>query len=285
MDLKTLELTLARTENLPCLPQTFAEVLRVVGNPAATARDVERVVEHESAITAKLLRVANSPYYGPAEISSVGRAIGLLGMNSVRSLVLSVTFQQGASGPSESKYFDKVAFWRHTLAVATTAKVLARITGHSKLDEMYCIGMLHDLGLLAMDKYCPAEFDAALQEAKSGDGKLEASELRILGFDHGQLGGALARAWNLSEAMRSGIGGHLAPAAELAPGSPAAYIAVANVAAHRAGFTNQTPNAVYDLEPELLATIGLPEEQCEPLILAVQAEVERAESTFHLKAA
>jgi HD-like signal output (HDOD) protein len=246
---------------------------------------VERVVEHESAITAKLLKVANSPYYGLSEISSVGRAIGLLGMNSVRSLVLSVTFQQGASGPSESKHFDKVAFWRHTLAVATTAKVLARITGHSKPDEMYCIGMLHDLGLLAMDKYCPAEFDAALQEAIHGDCTLETSELRILGFDHAELGGALARAWNLSEAMQGGIGGHLTKAAELAPGSPAAYIAVANVTAHRAGFTNQTPKAIYEFEPELLATIGLPEEQCEPIIQAVQAEVERAESAFHLKAA
>src|SRR5690349_3012914 len=103
-----------------------SRVLKMIDDPALQTRALEHVIESDPAITAKVLKVANSSYYGHGEVPSISRAIALLGLNTVRSLSVNVAYQQMVGGRPQAVKFSKLEFWRHSLAVGTCAKVLAR---------------------------------------------------------------------------------------------------------------------------------------------------------------
>src|SRR5271157_330857 len=99
---------LARSENLPVLPQVVSSVLRLADDPDASPKEMERIIERDPGITAKILRVANSAYYGMSQVPTIGRALTALGMNNVRSLVVGVAYQQVISGREMAAHFSKL---------------------------------------------------------------------------------------------------------------------------------------------------------------------------------
>src|SRR5262249_24324776 len=154
---------ISRSENLPVLPQIVSQVLKLADDVEASPKDMERIIERDPAITAKLLRVANSSYYGLHQVSSTGRAISMLGMNAVRSLVVGVAYQQIIAGRTQASHFNKLEYWRHSLGVATAARILAKLKAPMLSEEMYVAGMMHDVGLLVLDRFQPMELDKAVR--------------------------------------------------------------------------------------------------------------------------
>ena len=283
VDLASLQIRMARSENLPVLPQAVSAILRLADDPNASQRDLEKAFERDPAITAKILRVANSAYYGGANIPSIGRAISFLGMSTIRSLVVGVAFQQVVGSKAACRNFDKLAYWRHSLATGIAARLLGKLKLPSKAEELYCTGIMHDIGMLVLERFLPEEFEKAIELSLKAGVTLHEAESTVLGFDHASVGGLLAEKWGLTEIMRAGIDHHHSPKSETKYPEVAEITETANLFAYACGFANQGTIKCPSNE-QLSEMSGLAIEQIPVIVQVIQAEVEKAESSMQIAA-
>jgi HD-like signal output (HDOD) protein len=284
VDLRSLEIKFARSENLPVLPQIVGSVLKVADDPNSSPKLVERVIERDPAVTAKILRVANSAYYGGANVPTIGRAISVLGINTIRSLVVSIAYQQILSGQPFAQLFCKLDFWRHSLAVATGSRILGKIENPVKAEELFCAGMMHDVGLLVLDRFAPEELDRCVRLARDENVDLLVAEREILGFDHTVVGGLLADRWSLSSTIRNAIRFHGEVDKDEQHLQTTSFISVANTLAHQCGFTHNGPGSA-EFDPRAIQALAMPEEQLEVIRVVMNQEILKAQEAFQLKAA
>lgn len=274
---------MSRSENLPVLPQAVSAVLRLADDPNANQRELERAFEKDPAITAKILKVANSSFYGGVKVPSIGRAISFLGATTIRSLVIGIAFQQATGSKSSVLLFDKQDFWRHSLAVAVACRILGKLKAPSRSEELYCTGMLHDIGLLVMDRFLPDSFDEAIRHSKQYGLQLHEAEEKILGYHHATVGGLLAESWGLSEAMKRGIQFHHNPTADDKCYETTSLVAAANVLAYDTGYGNQGQH----LRPEdrvVVEELELPDDQLTVIAQVIQTEVDKTCEAFNIAA-
>jgi len=281
VELASLAIKISRSENLPVLPQIVSSVMKIADDPNASGRSMEHIIERDPAITAKVLRVANSSYYGVNHVPTIGRAISVLGLNTIRSLVVGVAYQQMISGRAHSARFDKLGFWRHSLAVATGARILAKIKMPLKSEELYGAGMLHDVGLLVMDRFLSEEFDEALKMAQDERIPLHVAEQRIYGFDHAEVGGLLADKWGLPGIISYAVRYHHDVAAADDHQITTMLVAAADHLAHQCGLGNNAP--VSDEMPEHLSSaLGMPEEQLAVIRKVMFEELMRSQTALNI---
>lgn len=280
MDLKSLEIKVSRSENLPVLPQIVSQVLKLADSQEASPKDMERIIERDPAITAKILRVANSSYYGMNNCSSTARAISMLGMNSVRSLVVGVAYQQVISGRSFASHFNKLEFWRHSLGVATSARILAKLKIPMQSEEMYVAGMMHDVGLLVLDRFHPLELDKTVKFAMEEGMSLHEAENLMFGFDHTQVGAMLAEKWGLAKNIVDAVRYHHDPQAAEENVLSTTIVAVANNLSHQCGLTNNVPGQPNEIPDVWMEALSLPVEQLEIIKNVTAQEIVRAEEAF-----
>lgn len=284
MDLASLEIRMSRSENLPALPQAAGKVLKLADDPDASPREIEKAIEMDPAITAKILRVANSAYYGATQIPNLGRAISYLGLTTVRSVIVSIAMQQMISGKNLCPSFDKLSYWSHSLAVGTAARILGKLKAPGKAEELYCAGMMHEIGLLAMDKFVPQELHAAILKSRESRIPLEEAELLVLGFTHADVGAVLAKKWGLSPLMIEAIQNIGNPFQQSEHDATTMIIALAEVIANKAGFTHSGVPAPDQIDPMLASIVGLPEEQFGIILDVVNQEVRKALDSFQVAA-
>lgn len=276
----------SRSENLPVLPQVASKLLTMIDDPIASTRNIEGVVERDPAIVAKILKVAGSAFYGGIPAGTTSRAIAVLGMNTVKSLVVGLVFQQVVGNKSQSSRFDKVEFWRHSLAVASASKVIAMILKNPNAETLYFAGMMHDIGILVLDRFDRDEFDQALKRARDQGLTLAEAENLTYQFTHAQVGEILSKKWGLNLIQSNAVRYHHEPSTETCGLSEStAIVHLADVLAHKAGFKNQSPTAPQpELSPEILEFLKIPEAQIEPIELAVTKEVAKMTELFGVAA-
>lgn len=281
MDLESLALRVRRNENLPVLPQVATTVLKLVEDPRSSARDMERAIEKDMALATKVLRVANSSYYGTTNVNSISRAVSVLGLNTVRSLVVSIAYQQMVSGKGQSTLFQRTDFWSHSLGVGITSRIIAKMLMPQKAEEMYLAGIMHDVGMLVLDRYVPSELDHAISLCKEENIPMHEAEERTFGFDHAQVGGILAEQWGLSKGISNAIRFHHCPHMDELTPQLTCMITIANTLAHQAGLQNHFTGTL-ELDEQCLSTVGLTAEQLEVIGVVMVQEVSKAQQAFRI---
>jgi HD-like signal output (HDOD) protein len=285
VDLQSVAIKLSRSENLPVLSQVAQAVIKLADDPNASPKALERLMERDASISAKILKVANSSYYGSNQVASVGRAISVLGLNTVKSLVTSIAYQQVLTGKPLAPSFDKVALWRHSLATATAARILGKLKLPLKAEELYSAGMMHDVGLMVMERFAPEELEQCLKTAIEERAPLHEVERRILGFDHAEVGGLLADCWSLTPTVRNAILYHHNPIMDETSHETTALVSAANTLAHQCGFSILPEIRLGEFDPVAQSILDLPEDQLEVIRNVLQLEISRAQEAFHLTAA
>ena len=155
---------IARLHKLPAMPAVAMELLSSLSDDNTEVDALARRIAQDQAIAARVLRVANSPFYGlQTQVGSIRDAIVVLGFSSVRSLVLTATVVSGLPA-GRCPGFSQEHFWRHGLAVGVAARNLARALGH-KGDNLFIAGLLHDIGRLVLFKQTPEAAGAAMAAA------------------------------------------------------------------------------------------------------------------------
>ncbi|NJA05990.1 HDOD domain-containing protein [Methylococcaceae bacterium WWC4] len=201
-----LDKVLDGIRQLPSLPGLVVELLENFGDENVNIATLANKIAHDQALVARLMRVANSPFYGVSgQIGSISEAIAMLGFTNVRGLVLTAGLINVFTGME--KYFDWRAFWRHNVAAAVCAKLLAGGTGLNP-DAAFTAGLLHDIGKLVMWSCFPHDV-ARLGELseESGLSPLQL-ERETFGFDHTLLGSEVAKRWNFPVDIQHAIALH-----------------------------------------------------------------------------
>lgn len=195
MDNAAIDRVLA-CRTLPSLPAVALEVLDLTRDPKVPIEKIAKLVQNDPALTTKILRTVNSSYYGLTHpCPTISRAVSLLGLNTVKSLVLgfSLVEMTGKSG----RGFDLVAYWRRAIYSAAGARLLARRTRVCDPEEAFIAALLQDVGMLAAHSALGEEYDKVLESAPEDHEQLAALETRSFGFDHAEIGSRLAEKWKL----------------------------------------------------------------------------------------
>jgi putative nucleotidyltransferase with HDIG domain len=209
--------------DLPSLPALLMEALQYTADNQSLTNFADKISQ-DPPMVIRILRVANSPFYGMSrEISSLRQAIVLLGLNRVRDMLLGVCFSKML--PVRHKDFDYPLFLHHSMAVADCARQLAIYTGIGQ-DIAFTAGLLHDIGRLVIVFLFPDDFSRIINEPHPNS--IE-TERRILGFDHVEIGGKSARHWNLPVAVQEAIEQHEIPPTPESTISPGLLIYSANL--------------------------------------------------------
>lgn len=285
MDLGALSIKIARNENLPVLPDLVNRILAMTENAHTSFSSLEQLVEREPAVSAKILRAANSAFYGNQQVSSLTRAMSILGMSTVRSLSVSLAMHQMIGVRSPCPSFDKLAFWRHCLGAATAARIIGRLKLPSHAEELYGWGLMHDIGLLVMERHLPEQLDKVFRSAKAEGMTLDQAEFKLLGFVHSEVGALLAEKWCLPENMRCAIAHHLEPTQDQKHFQSTVVVHIADAIARSAGLSEHGRQEEIAIDPMLLSALDMPEDQLPAIGDVVLAEVERSESVLLARAA
>jgi len=193
-------------KELSSLPQVIVEVINIANNPDASIAELAGVVKRDPALTAKLLRIVNSPYYGPAkEITTIHQAIVTVGLRTVTAVALAASIYDKFKTMGQS--LDRVKFWRHSLEVALTSRLIAREVGYEPAEEAFAAGLLHDVGSLVLEASFPEEFARNCRLAESGV-RLTSVEQRTWGTNHARVGQFLLTQWGLPERICMAVGNH-----------------------------------------------------------------------------
>ncbi len=280
VDLGTLRIKVQRSENLPTLPEVVTKVLKLVENPDANLRELERAVESDSALTAKILKVANSPFYGGASVATASRAISVIGMSGMRTLVVSLSYRQMIGGGATTGAFDKLEYWKHSLATATAAKILAKMRIPAKAEEVYVAGMMHDVGMIVLDSFMPMQFDQVIMRARDNGVPLHVAEQEEWEWDHSTVGGILAERWGISKMVRHAIEYHHCPEDDGDYYDTTVLVSAADVLAHQAGMTNNQPGLEAEMPPAIASHLALPDDQYAAIRDVIVQEVSRAQMLF-----
>lgn len=196
---------------MPSLSTTLVKVLETCNDPLASANDLKRVISLDPVLTGRVLRLINSAYYSLGKpISSLTRAIIMLGVNTVKNLALSFTVLDNLNRKSTCQSFSADEFWRHSLCVGVVAKSLAVLKGQGAMgqEEFFVAGLLHDLGKLPLYIQFPQEYHLICKNADSGRNALYQDEARFLGVDHGAVGRIIAEKWRLGSTLVESLSYH-----------------------------------------------------------------------------
>ena len=195
-------------DRLPSLSTTAAKVLKICNNPETSPNDLNRVISLDPVLTGQVLKLINSAYYSLRHsISSLTRAIVMLGINNVKNLVLSFTILELIGSKRSFPVLSVEDFWTHSLCVGVAAKCLSAAKGVSLTDqeEFFVCGLLHDLGKIPLNHQFPEKYAQALDMTKHSQRLLFHCEAVIFGMDHGAIGGMIAEKWKLSPALIEGL--------------------------------------------------------------------------------
>lgn len=200
-------------EELPTLPNVMFEVLAVAEDEKSTAGDLEEIIMRDQALSAKVLKVANSAYYGiPRTVETVSRATVLLGFQTVVGLALTVSVYDTLWGSGKGHYLDRRDLWKHSLGVATGARLLSANSKGKEGAVAFTAGMLHDIGKTVLDSHLPEEYGKVVEMCHRERVPIHQAEGEILGVDHAELGNKVALRWQLPEVLCESIRFHHKPA-------------------------------------------------------------------------
>lgn len=195
-------------ERLPSLSPVVTEIMRIIDSGEADIDTLEKKIYQDQVLTARILRIANSPFYGfSGKIASAKEACVVLGLYTIRNIAITATAlgafppgaQQGAPGLLED--------WDHAVRTALTAQVLAR---HYGLEQnlAFTAGLLHDLGRIMLKVAFPGQYPAVMDHQKSTGILFREAEMAVLGVEHCQAGERLAERWNLPAPIRAAMTHH-----------------------------------------------------------------------------
>lgn len=243
---------------LATFPDVAFRVNEMLADESSGAEDIGRVIEPDPALSAALLRLANSAMYSVGgSVSSVARAVTVVGLREVRDIAFGICANQAFDGiPNELVTVED--FWKHSLYCGVAARNIGKRAGVAG-DSLFTAGLLHDLGHLVMFNRDPARSRAALEHSLDYNDGLTPylSEREIFGFDHMDVGASLVDHWGLPDSLRVCIAHHHEPFATDAVIDAVLVVHIANSLAVLAELDSSNFEDAAPIEPRALESLGL----------------------------
>jgi HD-like signal output (HDOD) protein len=276
---------LAYIKTMPSLPVTVTKVLEICGDPQASPVDLSRVISLDPVLVARIIKLINSAYYGlDRRLTSLARAIIMLGINTVKNMVLSTAITANLSPAKSVPGLNMDEFWKHSLGVAVTAKYIAKKRGVDAKDreEYFTAALLHDIGKIPINAVLSPEYTKIIESAGKDGVSLYVAETRRIAVNHCKAGGILAEAWHLQGAVGEVMAWHHSCLEYNGPNKDILFtVAAANRFAFVMNIGFAGDRHPEPLAPELAAHLGIDETLIAEIEPVVNNEIEKA--SFFLK--
>jgi putative nucleotidyltransferase with HDIG domain len=268
-------------DRMPPLPTSVGKVLEICQKPNAQPSDLNKVISLDPVLLARVMKLINSAYYAlPQEVTSLVRAIIMLGLNTVKNLALSTAILGSLNkSHTSSAVLNLDGFWLHSLCVGVMAKQLARLRGvpPQEQETYFFCGLLHDIGKVPLNNRVPEDYLTALQASWENRLALVQAEALTLDFTHTDAGSLIIRTWQLSEDIQDVVAFHHTPLDYRGNHRDLVYtVLIADYFSNimEIGFSgNRYPSPP---PAEVYRTLGLTWSQVEDLEPVVRDEIERA---------
>ncbi|MDR9502268.1 MAG: HDOD domain-containing protein [Desulfurivibrionaceae bacterium] len=255
---------LLEVKNLPTLPGIVAKLTRMAEDPDTTTEQMGRVISKDHILAAKLLKLVNSAFYGfPQKISSLSSAIILLGFNVIKSLIISASI-------FELMESSDVELWEHSLGTAVVASILAKRLGIKDPEEVSTAGLIHDIGKVAVKMELPEQYDEILNIVEMKKVSMLEAERLVLGLDHAEVGGWLAKSWFLPRKLVEPISCHHVPKASREEPLASAILHFSDVLIRGLGYGHGTDIWVPPLSKFAWDTLGLSAQDLDEILAQVE---------------
>lgn len=237
---------------LPTLPHVVQKLASMIGRPNISAEEIGALIEKDQVLSAKVLRLANSPFYGfPSRIASVAHAVVVLGLSVVKGLTLCATAFDMMKNAGMND------LWRHSLGVAMTAHILGAKAGMKNPEEVFVGGLLHDIGKVVLYVKWPDVGQQITTATKDSSRSLMDTERELFDVTHADVGGWLATAWHLPTSLREPILHHHMPSAAQEATLQTAIVHVADVLVKGLACGNPGDDLVPPLSRQAWDLVGL----------------------------
>ncbi len=274
---------LAKLNDIPTLPVVATKVNELINNPNSSSADIADVLKKDQVLTAKVLKLINSPYYGiPGEVTDVKRALAYLGFNTLAQLVLGMSvFSLFPTDPNED--FPLVAFWKHALGTAVYCEVIAKYVKYPKPEEVFTCGLLHDIGKIVMYTIAKEMLVTVVTKAKKDKQSFVEVERDLDVPGHAYLGEHIATKWALPLVIRHAIRYHHHDVREMSSILPSEkpvvqMVTLANAMIIREGFGHSGDYSSGGLQSYMYEVLGLGDKDLEQIKEKSQMEMKKATS-------
>jgi len=198
-----------KIDDLPTLPTVVIKMMELIGKSETSVSELSKLIATDPVLMAKLLKIANSSFYGfPRQISTLDTARGALGFSQLQGLGLSLSVAGQFSPESNNDQFDLKRFWEHSAGCGIASRMLAKIYGNPSGADAFAAGLLHDIGIFVIFRYFPLEFDEILLLVNNGGMSLMAAERALIDVTQSEIGQWLAETWNMPAELVDGIPYH-----------------------------------------------------------------------------
>ena len=269
----SLRRIIGRIRDLPTLPRTVLKITELVNDPKSSARDLARVITDDQVLTARLLKLVNSSFYGfPQRIATVTGAIVLLGFDAIRNLLLTTSVFGLFSKKVKEDRFVVEQFWDHSLGVAVGAKVIGEYMRYDKIEELFVSGLLHDIGKIVELLFLSEDFSKVVSAVQDEDILMVEAEQNLLDYTHAEVGKLLAEKWNMSSKLVNVIACHHLPALAGRFSREAAVVHLADILCRAIDIGSGGDNKVPPLDKEAWESLQLNINAIEPILDQMESQ-------------
>jgi len=253
-----LEMLLSRITDVPTLPGSVLRVMQMIEDPFCSSSDLAKVIQADPAMAAKVLKLANSSYYGfRQKIGNIPQAVTLLGFATLKNTLLAAAvfdmFRVAGTG------FDLPALWKHSVSTATAAKLVAKRARYPHSEKAFTAALLHDVGKIVLARFLPAGLAEIMDAVREEQLAMYDAEKQVLGLAHPALGAWVLGRWGLPAPIVEAVEFHHHPTRAQNSFDLAAIVYLANILAHRAGIGCGGDSLMREMDPFVLEHFGLTE--------------------------
>lgn len=198
-----VEKILENFDEFPTLPTIYSNLLECISNPRSTVNDVAQIISKDQSAALKVLKSVNSPLYGISKkVETIKDAVFHLGFNEIKNLVVALSVVSTFKNLKPTKNFSLLEFWKHSVAVGVTSKLLGVASGEKNTENYFLAGVIHDIGKLFFVQFFKEEYDNVIEQALQKNIVLKDAEINYFGVNHLMIGEKIALKWQLPDVFR-----------------------------------------------------------------------------------
>jgi putative nucleotidyltransferase with HDIG domain len=257
---------MAQVKSFPGMPVTAAKLLKMLDNPDSTAAEIEEVLRYDAGLTANILKLTNSAYFGiPSKVSSVRQAIMMLGWKRLLQLVMTMCMSTVMKKPIVGYDLPQGALWRHSVAVSVAAEAVVKALKIPEAEEVFTAALLHDVGKLVLGGFVKNDMDQIRAMVAKGIA-FEVAEYMVIGTDHAEIGANILKKWDFPQDLVNAVNWHHDPETCENHCTLSDIVHIANTVGLRIGFGRDTEGARIEPSPSVTDRLGLEPVDIEVLV-------------------
>ncbi len=211
MNPQKLKQIMAKVKAFPAMPATATKLLALLDDPEVSFSQIEEIIRYDPGLTANILKLTNSAYFGiPLKVSSVRQAMTLLGWKRLVQLVMTLCMSTLMNKPVPGYDLPQGELWRHSIAVSIAAENIVKMLGLPDVDEVFTAALLHDVGKLILGGFVKKDLEF-IEDMVAKGFSFDVAEHIILGTDHAEVGSHILKQWSFPDELINAVGWHHNP--------------------------------------------------------------------------